>query len=660
MDEFSIYQPTYLIGGLIVIATVAGWIAHRRKKLEHYREELFPDRERELISSKKTAIPSLIKHAPLGLMTILLLLVLALAKPFWGYRKLKIPTGTTDVMLIFDVSLSMLAEDLKPNRLEFAKRKLTKFIDELRNQMKGSRPRIGIVIFAGSSYLFCPLTSDLETIRYFLESASPDLITHGGSSLSEALKITESSFEVSPSNTQVAVLITDGEDHEGELGALSTQADQLSSVLLTYGVGTLTGAPITLPNGRFLQDSTGEIVVSRLAEEQLKEITSARSRYQGQNRYIASSLSDQDLRVLSRSLIETIKESTPKQLGRALGQIEEAKRDEKENASYLKFPNQIGFIFCLAGLFLALLSALPRKSNRANWFLGLLLLFGPVAKAEDTRRSYQASLAYQAGDYEEAYRLFKLEQDKNPDPKVLESLAASAFKLNKHSEAIKLYDRLLKKARSKQEKTRLLYNRGNSYLAQNELDSAIADFRSALKISPKQPQIEHNLSVALARKSLTPTPTPTNTNTPSPAQTPNSTQTKPPETTPSPEKDGSPTTQPSPKNDETQSPSGTPEATETAGQNSSTQQPPKTASPSRDGSPTPRSEPNRSASPTPKPQTGVTPEPNQPSEDKEEDANENKDLVEVKPEWLESLPEAPLLLRRAPNDRKRKRSSKFW
>lgn len=173
-----------------------------------------------------------------------------------------------DVMIALDVSRSMLAEDVQPNRLERAKQLVNKLIDKLKND------RIGLVLFAGRAYLQMPLTTDHAAAKIYVNTASPASVPTQGTVIGEALTICNNAFGSKDKKFKTVVLITDGEDHDEKTMSIVQNLAENGILLHTIGVGTTTGTTIPDPvTGESKRDQEGNIVVSKLNEIFLQELS---------------------------------------------------------------------------------------------------------------------------------------------------------------------------------------------------------------------------------------------------------------------------------------------------------------------------------------------------------------------------------------------------
>jgi Ca-activated chloride channel family protein len=219
-------------------------------------------------------------------------LVIALARPQWGAEVREVEQEGLQVMVALDVSESMLAEDLKPNRLEQAKLE----INDLMNRLNGDE--IGLVLFSGASFIQFPLTTDYGTARNYLDSVGPNSISRPGTAIGDAIRTAMTGFDPNLDSQKVLVIITDGEDHETDpIGAAQAAADE-GIIIYTIGFGTPEGAPVPETDewGNVVgakQDAQGNTVISRLESGTLEEIAGI-----GHGRYFQASADGSELDAL--------------------------------------------------------------------------------------------------------------------------------------------------------------------------------------------------------------------------------------------------------------------------------------------------------------------------------------------------------------------------
>lgn len=222
------------------------------------------------LSSSASAWRTILRWTCAGLAAILL--VLALARPQWGHVLVETKTKGVDVLMALDVSKSMLAEDIKPNRLERAKLAIWDFVQKLEGDP------VGLIIFAGQAFLHCPLTVDYDAFRQSLEAAGPDLIENQGTDLAIAIQEAQSLF-ATEDNFKRLILITDGEDLEGTGLKQAQRSSEEGVIIYTVGVGTPSGEliPTFDEQGKrdYLRDPQGKLVQTKLDASSLEAIATA-------------------------------------------------------------------------------------------------------------------------------------------------------------------------------------------------------------------------------------------------------------------------------------------------------------------------------------------------------------------------------------------------
>ena len=197
--------------------------------------------------------------------TAVILVILAAARPQFGSKLREQKSEGIEMMLAVDISNSMLAEDFEPNRLERTKYAINKLFDGL------EQDRVGVIVFAGDATVQLPITSDYRMAKAFAKRISPSMASVQGTSIGKALSLAEMSFSSGSGDSRVIILITDGEDHEGNVMQAAERAAEQGIRIFTIGIGTPEGAPIEI-GGEFIKDEKGDMVVSKLDEKMLQEI----------------------------------------------------------------------------------------------------------------------------------------------------------------------------------------------------------------------------------------------------------------------------------------------------------------------------------------------------------------------------------------------------
>jgi Ca-activated chloride channel family protein len=199
--------------------------------------------------------------------------VLALARPQFGTKMELMRRKGLDVAVAVDVSLSMYAEDIKPNRMARSKQEIGKFVDRLGGD------RVALVAFAGEAFLQCPFTSDYGAFKIFLDVLGPELIPVPGTDIAGAIETSLKAFDPKDRKYRVLVLLTDGEDHSGRAEKMAEQAAKEGVAIYTVGIGLPSGVPIPLKdeqgNVMYKKDRNGNVVTTKLDEVLLQKIALA-------------------------------------------------------------------------------------------------------------------------------------------------------------------------------------------------------------------------------------------------------------------------------------------------------------------------------------------------------------------------------------------------
>ncbi|MBR5077087.1 MAG: VWA domain-containing protein [Bacteroidales bacterium] len=192
---------------------------------------------------------------------------IGLARPLLGAKLVERETKGAEIMICLDVSNSMLAQDYSPDRLSRAKLAISRIVDKLQGD------RIGLIIFAGSSFVQLPITTDYVSAKMFLNSIDPQSVPVQGTAIGDAIFTAAKSFSVQSEKSRAIIVITDGENHEDDAVDAARQVAETGIRVYTIGVGSVQGQPIP-KDGDLLKDKDGNIVVTRLDEDTLKKIAS--------------------------------------------------------------------------------------------------------------------------------------------------------------------------------------------------------------------------------------------------------------------------------------------------------------------------------------------------------------------------------------------------
>ena len=400
------------------------------------------------------------------LMGTVLFTAVALAGPKYGYRWQEIHQQGVDIIIALDCSRSMTAADIQPTRLERAKRE----VFDLLAMLKGDR--VGLVAFAGTAFLQCPLTLDYDAFNLFLDTLSPDYLPVGGTDITGALFTALDSFDPKSTSDKAVILITDGENTGGgqPLKAAETMRDNKIK-LFCIGVGSSDGVPIPEADGGFKKDRSGQIVLSRLDENTLKKMAVATG-----GTYVRSVAGDMDLDAIYTDEIRRTMEAKTVSSGRK--QIWEDR---------FQWPLALALL-CLA---IELILPVTRKNLLVSLLAVLILLPQQPAEASDTR---DGIAAYEKGDFEQALKHFTDAQLNAPDkPETLYNVADAYYKTGNFDAAAEHYKQALK-TDDAQLKRKALYNLGNAEFRRGKAKEAIGHYEAALAIDPDDRQTQENLA----------------------------------------------------------------------------------------------------------------------------------------------------------------------
>ena len=276
------------------------------------------------------------------------LFVLALANPQIGSKLQEVKREGIELMVALDLSNSMLAEDFSPNRLEKAKRSISKLVDRLHAD------RIGIVVFGGEAYVQLPLTSDYAAAKLFLRTVNTDIIPTQGTAIGEAIELSQSSFDEKSKAGKAIIVITDGENHEGDVMPAVEEAVAKGTKIFTVGMGSTKGVPIPVYRGGrrvdYRKDRDGNSVVTRLNEDMLREIAAA-----GNGMYIRATNSGTGLDII-------------------MDELHDMDKAEYGSKIFTDYEDRFQYPLVLGLLFLILEFFISEKRNR--WLMDLKLFDG--------------------------------------------------------------------------------------------------------------------------------------------------------------------------------------------------------------------------------------------------------------------------------------------
>lgn len=205
------------------------------------------------------------------LLLALLFVIVGVAGPQFGSKLQQVKKKGVELMIALDVSNSMMAQDIKPSRLEKAKMAISRMVEKLSND------KVGLIVFAGDAYVQLPITTDYSSAKLFLSNITTDIVPIQGTAIGAAIDLAANSFTPETETSKAIIVITDGENHQDDAVAAAKRAHEKGIAIHTIGMGLEQGAPIPEKGqpGQFMKDGNGNVVVSKLDEATLRDIAKA-------------------------------------------------------------------------------------------------------------------------------------------------------------------------------------------------------------------------------------------------------------------------------------------------------------------------------------------------------------------------------------------------
>ena len=476
MFRFASPQYLYLLLVLVALAAIHYYIIYKKKR-----------------QVKRFGDPELTKQLFLGVsrwrpevkfwitMLALASFIVALARPQFGTRLDTRERTGIEAIIALDVSNSMLAEDVKPNRLEKAKMMVSNMVDGMRDD------KIGLIVFAGQAFVQLPITSDYVSAKMFLETISPSMISVQGTDIAEAINLSMRSFTQQEDISRAIFVITDGEDNEAKGVEAAKQAAAKGIRVYVLGIGNPGGAPIPIPGtGQYIIDDEGNTVISKLSEEMCREIATAGG---GSYIYVDNSSSAQ------------------KKLSEQVDRLAKAKM---ESQIYSEYDEQFqGFI--LIGLLLLLLDVfLLERESKSTWLSNLFhrgrsvsticLLFFSLAAFSQTDRDYirRGNRLMRDSVYDKAQVEYQkaIEKD-NTNPISHFNLGNALLYQNKAEDAMKEYETAARLEKDKMRLAQIYHNMGVVLQSAKQFDKAVACYRNSLRNDPTNNETRYNYALSL-------------------------------------------------------------------------------------------------------------------------------------------------------------------
>ena len=271
------------------------------------------------------------------MMIVLVSTIIALARPQFGSKIEDVKKEGVEVIIALDVSNSMLAEDIQPNRLTRAKQAISRLVDNLGND------KIGLIVFAGDAYTQIPVTTDYVSAKMFLSSIGPEMVPKQGTAIGAAISLGIRSFTPGENKSKALIIITDGENHEDDPVSAAGEASKAGIVIHTIGIGSEQGVPVPVTTGNrrdFMKDRDGNTVITRLNEDVLRNVALSTN-----GNYVRASNSNIGLDEI-------------------YGEIRKMKQQDLESTIYTEYNDQFRIFAAIAVFMLILEFLIMDRKNR--------------------------------------------------------------------------------------------------------------------------------------------------------------------------------------------------------------------------------------------------------------------------------------------------------
>lgn len=335
MEMFRFANPEYFYALAIIPVLIIAYILYRLNRRKAIKTFGNPELLAPLMPNASPARTSL-KFAIV--LTSLALLIIALARPQFGAKLEKTKREGVEIIIALDVSNSMMAEDIQPNRLERAKRAIARLTERLTND------KIGLIVFAGDAYVQIPITSDYSSAKLFLSAINTSVVPKQGTAIGSAIELASKSFTPNEESSKAIIIITDGENHEDDPVEMAKIAQSNGIIVHTIGMGLPQGAPIPVYNAAgqkdFRKDKQGNVVVTKLDDRTLQEIAVS-----GGGKYIRANNTEVGINAI-------------------FDEINKMQKTELESKVYSEYNDQFFYFIALAMALLALEFLVMERKNK--------------------------------------------------------------------------------------------------------------------------------------------------------------------------------------------------------------------------------------------------------------------------------------------------------
>jgi Ca-activated chloride channel family protein len=472
MQNFQYANFLYLFLGLIPLLGLTFWYFKWSQKT---MKQFFDPQISHIIFPN--ANPLIKKIKVVLYLLAFIFLVLGMTNPRVGIQKEKVKGKGIELMILMDVSNSMLAQDIQPNRLERAKLFVSKLLDKMQKN------RVGLIIFAGNAYMQVPLTIDYSAIKMALPLIQTGSIPTQGTSIGEAVNLSMNTLGSKDMKHKAIIILTDGEDNEGEAEGAIENAKKAGVRVFSIGVGEEAGAPIPMGND-FKRDANGEIVKTAFNRKMLENLASI-----GNGAFFQ--LGKQT------DIVEDV-----------LGEISKMEGKEYEEFDFSSYNSYFYWFLLIVLLLIFVEFMIPDKGFKAKLRMTILVLVlvpsFVFSQEKDTKKQGNQYLRsgnskYQSSKFEEAEIQYRMSLAAVKNNKAAQyNLGNALYEQKKYKESVAQYQQTIEKNDDKALKAKAYHNMGNAHYKNNNTEEAIKAYENALKLNPAD--MDTKINLALAKK----------------------------------------------------------------------------------------------------------------------------------------------------------------
>ncbi len=474
MFRFESPDYLYLLIAIPVLALLRLVMIHgRRRKLRRFGDPkllaaLMPD-----VSRWRPEVKFWLLEAALAV------LILMVARPQMGTRISNEKRTGIETVIALDVSNSMKAEDVTPNRLDRAKMMMENLVDKFTDD------KIALIVFAGDAFVQLPITSDYVSAKMFLNDISPAMIASQGTDIARAIEMGTHSFTSQEGIGRAIIVITDGEDHEGGAVEAAQKAKKLGMRVFVLGIGSPSGAPVPDGQGGYMKDNSGNTVMSALNEDMCKQVAEAGggAYVHVENNSNAQEQLNSELAKLSQKEMESVVYSDYDEQFQAFGLI-----------ALLLLIAEVCLLECRSPLFKNV--SLFSRKKRIVTITALVFLSSTAFAQTDRQYVRDGNKAFRAGDYANAEVAYRKAVEKNPrNPQAVFNLGNALFAQKKDSAAVQQYEQAAKLETNPKRRAMSYHNIGVVCQSHKMYSEAIDAYKEALRLTPNDDETRYNLAL---------------------------------------------------------------------------------------------------------------------------------------------------------------------